>query len=354
MDGVRLDGDDDASADVIVPDVGEDDFLDDGALLAQHAHRLVHALGHVGRQAAFVPAAGQRDAHALDRTLRRGAVIDLGCLGRGLVVGIVARQHVEHQRVVLDRPGERARGVEAERQGEDAAAADQAVGRLDAGGAAEARRIADRAAGVGAHGAHAERGGDRRARAARRAAGLVVGVPGIARRREGLVRRHRAVGEFVGGELAEDDGAAGFQASHGLGIDRGHVVGAQMRMAGRQHALGLVDVLQPDRNAMQRAAIEPLAHLHVGLLGGEPRAIGGEGDEARDLVIDGCDAREESLGERRRGDLAARHQAAGLGDAERRQLGRAALTHRRGTRAAVRRPRPNGWGCAPSEQSNPT
>ena len=261
MDGVRLDGDDDAPADVIVPDVGEDDFLDDGALVAQHAHRLVHALRHVGRQAAFVPGAGERDAHALDRTVRGGAVVDLGRLGRGLVVGIVARQHVEHQRVVFDRPGERARGVEAERQREDAAAADQAVGRLDAGGAAEARRIADRAAGVGAHGAHAERGGDGRARAARRAAGLVVGVPGIARRREGLVGRHRAVGEFVGGELAQDDRAACFQAPHGLGVDRRHVVGAQVRMAGRQHALGLVDVLQRDRNAVQRAAAKALAQF---------------------------------------------------------------------------------------------
>ena len=182
--------------------------------------------------------------------------------------------------------------------------------------------IADRSAGVGAHGAHAERGGHGRARAARRAAGLVVGVPGIARRREGLVRRHRAVGEFVGGELAENDGAAGFQAAHGLGVDRRHVVGAQVRMAGRQNALGLVDVLQPDRNAMQRAAIEALAHLHVGLPGCACAPIGREGDVARDLVIDGCDAREESLGECRRGDLAARQQAAGLGDAERRQLGR--------------------------------
>ena len=72
MDGVRLGGDDDAAADVIVPDVGEDDFLDDGAQVAQHAHRLVHALGHVGRDGpALVPGAGERDAHALDRALRR-------------------------------------------------------------------------------------------------------------------------------------------------------------------------------------------------------------------------------------------------------------------------------------------
>ena len=151
-----------------------------------------------------------------------------------------------------------------------------------------------------------QRGGDGRARAARRAAGLVVGVPGIARRREGLVGRHRAVGEFVRGELAQDDRAARFQAPHGLGVDRGHVVGAQVRVTGRQHALGLVDVLQRDRNAVQGAAIKALAQLHVGLLGRDPRAVGGDGDVARDLVIDGVDAGEKSLGERRRGDLAPR------------------------------------------------
>jgi hypothetical protein len=110
----------------------------------------------------------------------------------------------------------------------------------------------------------------------------------------------------VRGELAQNDGAAGFQAPHRLGVDCRHVVGTQVRVPGRQHALGLVDVLQRDRNAVQGPAIEALTELHVGLLGRDPCAIGGHGDVARDLVIHGFDAREECLGECSRGDLATR------------------------------------------------
>jgi hypothetical protein len=103
----------------------------------------------------------------------------------------------------------------------------------------------------------------------------------------------------VRGELAENDGAASFQAPHGFGVDGRHIVGAQMGVARRQHALGLIDVLQPDRNAMQRPTVEALAHFHIGLPRCSLRAIGGQRHETRDLVIDGCDASEESFGERR-------------------------------------------------------
>ena len=109
--------DDDAAADVIVADVGEHDIFHDRALVLEDLHRLVDALLHLGRDAcdlALVPAACQRDTHALDRAMRRGAIVDLGRMRRGLVVGVVAGQDVEHQGRVLDSPGERARCVEAE------------------------------------------------------------------------------------------------------------------------------------------------------------------------------------------------------------------------------------------------
>jgi hypothetical protein len=62
-------------------------------------------------------------------------------------------------------------------------------------------------------------------------------------------------------------------------------------------------------------------HLRVGL--GVPPAgqVGRDGDVARDLVIHGFDALQESVGERRRGDLATRQQAAGLGNAEQGEVG---------------------------------
>ena len=61
--------------------------------------------------------------------------------------------------------------------------------------------------------------------------------------RERLVGRHRAVGKFVGGELAQDDPAAAFQAPHRFRVDRRHIVDLEMRVSGRPYASGFVDVL---------------------------------------------------------------------------------------------------------------
>ena len=66
---------------------------------------------------------------------------------------------------------------------------------------------ADRAAGVGAQRAGHKPGGDRRAGAARRAAGEMLAVPRIARRRPRQVERRAAMREFVGRQLADQDRA---------------------------------------------------------------------------------------------------------------------------------------------------
>ena len=107
--------------------------------------------------------------------------------------------------------------IERRRERDDAPARAAAVGRLDADGAGQRRRLADRAAGIGRGGGEAEIGGDGRRRAARRAAGhelVGVSLPSLPLRRQGdddraegarLVRR--AHGELVVVELAEHDGA---------------------------------------------------------------------------------------------------------------------------------------------------
>ena len=97
--------------------------------------------------------------------------------------------------------------IEREGQRQDAAPAGQAIGRLDAGDAAQRRRPADRTAGVGAGAAQNQAGGDGRAGAGRRSGGEVVSVPGIARRRPGQVEGWPAEGEFVRRELAQHDRA---------------------------------------------------------------------------------------------------------------------------------------------------
>ena len=81
-----------------------------------------------------------------------------------------------------------------------------AVGRLEADDAAQAGRLADRAAGVGAQRQRRLAGRHRRRRAAAGAAGDALQVPGIARHLEGAVLRGRAHGELVHVGLAEQHG----------------------------------------------------------------------------------------------------------------------------------------------------
>ena len=117
---------------------------------------------------------------------------------------------IERIRIAASRIGARDRPGLIERGGkrDDAPARAAAIGRLDADGRGERRRLADRAAGVGRGRAHAEQRRHRRGRAAGRAARHQRGVgalapPRIDHRAEarGLVRRaHR---ELVIVELAE-------------------------------------------------------------------------------------------------------------------------------------------------------
>ena len=87
---------------------------------------------------------------------------------------IVAGDRLQHQRIVGDGARHRPDMVEREGEREDAAARHQAVGRLQPDDAAAARRIAHAAAGVGAQRHREQAGRDARARARRRAAGMMV------------------------------------------------------------------------------------------------------------------------------------------------------------------------------------
>ena len=108
--------------------------------------------------------------------------------------------------------------VERRGVGDDAVAADAAVGRLDADDAAVRGRLADRAAGIGAERAETLARGDRGGRAARRAARHALAVPGIARAAVGGVLVRRAHGELVAVELADAHRAGVEQAARDGGV----------------------------------------------------------------------------------------------------------------------------------------
>jgi len=122
---------------------------------------------------------------------------------RGRVFGIVAGQGMEEDRIVFDRARHRADVIKRIGQRKHAGQAHRAVGWLHADDAAAGRGIAHRAAGVGAERYRRHAGRERRARAARRAAGMDIAIPRVTRGRPGQVERRPAGRELVQRDLAE-------------------------------------------------------------------------------------------------------------------------------------------------------
>ena len=202
----------------------------------------------------------------------------------------MAGDDVEHQRVVGDGAGQRPDMVEREGERKDAAARHQAVGRLEPDDAAGARRIAHAAAGVAAQRHREQAGGNARTRARRRAAGMMIGVPRVARRRPGQIEARAADGEFVRRELAHDDGAGAAQPRHAHRIGRRDIVDQDLRMAGRRQARDIDDVLDADRHAMQRTAQAARRDLGFGGPGRVHRRLAVEPDEDVQLRVEPGDA----------------------------------------------------------------
>ena len=120
----------------------------------------------------------------------------------GGVARVAAEEHGGGEGGVLHRAREGADLVERRGEGDEAVAADPAVGRLQADHAAQRGGLADRAAGVGAEGERRHARGHRGRGAARGAAGDARRVPGVARRPVGAVLGGRAHRELVHVRLA--------------------------------------------------------------------------------------------------------------------------------------------------------
>ncbi len=184
-------------------------------------------------------AVGQRDG--LGQAERRG------------VARVLAGHRLQEQRGVGRVARERARLVERGGEGDHAVAADRAVGRLEPDDPAQRRRLADRAAGVGADRPRNRAGGDRRGRATRRPARNARAVPRVERRAVGRVLGRRAHRELVLVGLGQHRGSRVHEA-----LDRGRGVGRSvaledLRARLRGDALGAEQVLDPDRDAAERA-----------------------------------------------------------------------------------------------------
>ncbi len=125
-------------------------------------------------------------------------------------------------------------------------ARDQAVARLEAVDAAIGRGPDHRAVGLGAERQRQHVGRDRRRRARRRAARRVLGVVRVA----GLVGP--VDGELGGHGLAEDHGARGAQPADHRGVRARPPPGVQHGAVLGRHVVSVDDVLDADRQAVQR------------------------------------------------------------------------------------------------------
>ncbi len=174
---------------------------------------------------------------------------------------------------------ERADLVQAGAVGDEAVAADAAVGGLQADDAAERGRLADGAAGVAAEGRRSQAGGHGRGRAAGGAARDAARVPGVAGEAGGARLGRRAHRELVHVGLAEQDRAGGLQPSDGRrGVGR-PVAGQDPRGARRVARERAEVVLERHGHARERG----------GPLAGRDRRVEGAGAGQRlglpDLVV---------------------------------------------------------------------
>ncbi len=177
----------------------------------------------------------------------------------GRIRRVGRRDRRQQQRRVGHGSRHRTGGVLGDRDRDDAAAAHHADRRLQAHQPAHRRRAQDAAVGFGADADGGQAGGDRRAGAGARAAGIAIehiGVPGLPAARAPARRRTRRpeVGPLAEIRLAEDDRAGVAQPRHQEGVGRRLVIGEGERAGGVDHAHGVDVVLEQHRHAVERPA----------------------------------------------------------------------------------------------------
>ncbi len=271
-------------------------LLDRGSGLLERLDRLAHDLrdARIDREDVEVGAVG--DAHALDRAARRRQEVDVLVEAVG-IARVVARERVQHERRVLDRPRQRPLVDVRVRVRPGVGPHDHrhsAERRLVAVDTRPRGRDADRAAAVGALGERHQPVRHGRRAAARRAAGVVRGVERIPGRTEEVVvgdaaePHHRAV------RLADQDRAGLLDAlgEHAVGVDHEILERAHASERARPAGLEVEQVLHRRRHAVQRAQLLAGHDRALGLLGALARivvALEHEGVEARVALLDALD-----------------------------------------------------------------
>ncbi|MNF33456.1 hypothetical protein D3C84_142710 [compost metagenome] len=282
--------------------VRQADVLDGGAEFLQLLDHRQHLLADAGIEAAAEVFPGQADTQAVQRLAKRRQIVIDRLLDAGGVLGVETGHGLQHQRAILGGARQGAALIEAGGVGDHAPARYPSIGRFDSGEVGQRRRLADRAAGVGAGSGRQQTCGDRRGRAARGAARYAGQVPGVVHRAvvAGLVGR--AHGELVHVQLAQGHGAGGGEFLHHGGVVGRLETGEDLRAAAGQHIFGAEQVLVADRCTEQGAGFAGGA-ARIGGLGLAEGQLCGDADEAVELRVESFDARQQLAGQFLGGEL---------------------------------------------------
>src|SRR5207245_9160325 len=137
-------------------------------------------------------------------------------------------------------------------------------------------------------------GGGRRA--ARRAGGHVLEVPGVLRRLEAVARELDAEGELVGDELAEHHRACLPEPRHARRVVFRDPVSEEGRAGGGPNPARRVDVLVTDGDPEERLAVSAAEYGGPGGARVGQGALGRHGDEGVKRRVEPLDPGEERLG----------------------------------------------------------
>ena len=121
------------------------DFANDRAQVLQHLDRCLDSGRHlrVCHHVPLVEMAQHSDPETLDSRLERARIAGPSVARAARIERVMARNHIEHQRVIPHGSCQRTDMVEGERKRHDAAPADEAISRFHPDHAAHGRRIAD-------------------------------------------------------------------------------------------------------------------------------------------------------------------------------------------------------------------
>ena len=310
-------GDDDLDVEVLAerPHAA---FLERGAEPAQDVERGVHGPAHVlGRRNVRLPVVAQdADPEPAQILAWRLAVPHDRPLEASFILRVVAGEGLQHERAIVDGPRERPAVIERVGVGDHARPAHQPERGHEADDAAEGRRASNGPAGVRAEGHRHHAGRDGGARSARRAAREAGEVPRVPRRRPGQIERGPRVRHLVRGQFSQQDGAGVVELGRRGGILSRDAVDEDPRVAGGEDARRVVDVLEPEGNAVERAAVYARRDLGLGLPGLAAGQVEGARDERVRLRVQCLHAADQRVDQLHGRQPARRDQPRKLGYGE--------------------------------------